>query len=172
MKKLLTILCLVLLVSLSTEVSFSQSNQEDCDFLCQLGQSQSTQTPKENARYKEYTETISWSGLNLEAGIKIKHIDSRVHYIVILRDQDHPKVSIEDTDYYPRLNDDRTKINFNFGDRDGFYLYELVINLSDKVNVFDANDKITELEFRGNFSLEKDTYNSIQRVRAITFIPY
>ena len=63
-------------------------------------------------------------------------------------------------------------INFNFGDRDGFYLYELVINLSDKVNIFDANDKITELEFRGNFSLEKDTYNSIQRVRAITFIPY
>ena len=43
MKQLLTILCLVLLVSLSTEVSLSQSNQEDCDLLCQLGQSQSTQ---------------------------------------------------------------------------------------------------------------------------------
>ena len=44
MKKLLTILCLVLLVSLSTEVSFSQSNQEDCDLLCQMGMSNQTET--------------------------------------------------------------------------------------------------------------------------------
>ena len=44
MKKLLTILCLVLLVSFSTEVSFSQSNQEDCDPLCQMGLSNQTQT--------------------------------------------------------------------------------------------------------------------------------
>jgi len=54
MKKLLTILCLVLLVSLSTEISFSQSNQEDCDLLCQLGQSQSNQPqPKETLSSEE-----------------------------------------------------------------------------------------------------------------------
>jgi len=47
MKKFLTILCLILLFSLSTEVSFSQSNQEDCDLLCQMGLSNQTETQTE-----------------------------------------------------------------------------------------------------------------------------
>jgi len=57
MKKLLTILCLVLLVSLSTEVSLSQSNQEDCDLLCQLGQSQSSQPQPQTKTQNEKIQT-------------------------------------------------------------------------------------------------------------------
>ena len=58
MKKLLTILCLVLLFSYSTEVFSSQPNQEDCDILCQLGLSESTQTQiKEPQTKKTKTPT-------------------------------------------------------------------------------------------------------------------
>ena len=58
MKKLLTNLCLVLLFSYSTEVFSSQPNQEDCDILCQLGLSESTQTQiKEPQTKKTKTPT-------------------------------------------------------------------------------------------------------------------
>ena len=58
MKKLLTILCLVLLSFYSIEVSFSQSNQEDCDLLCQMGLSESTETQTKKTQTKEtQTET-------------------------------------------------------------------------------------------------------------------
>jgi antitoxin component YwqK of YwqJK toxin-antitoxin module len=86
MKKPPSILCLVLLVSLSTEVSFSQSNQEDCDLLCQLGQSQSnqpeTQTKKTKTPKKEVLsyKLVERQGVIYEVNSQTPFTGSSVDY--------------------------------------------------------------------------------------------
>ena len=85
MKKLLTILCLVLLFSLSTEVSFSQSNQEECDLLCQMGLSESTETQIETQTEIPKKEVPSYKlverrGIIYEANSQTPFTGSSVGY--------------------------------------------------------------------------------------------
>jgi len=53
MKQFLPTLCLLVLFSLSTEASSSQPNQEDCDILCQLDQSNQTETQTKKTQTKK-----------------------------------------------------------------------------------------------------------------------
>ena len=90
MKKLLTILCLVLLVPFSTEVSFSQSNQEECDLLCQMGQSNQTETQTKDSRGNKIDG--EWS--SLDEGLDF--IISDYELIVLQDSESLDKCVIED----------------------------------------------------------------------------
>ena len=120
MKKFLTILCLVLLVSLSSEVSFSQSNQEDCDLLCQMGLSNQTETqtkePQTETQTKEpQTETpkkevpsyklVERRGIIYEVNSQTPFTGSSVSY--------HENGQPEEKTYYKNGKQDGLKEIFN-----------------------------------------------------------
>ena len=111
---------------------------------------------------KTFESEIEWSGLNISIDLKVKHLDGRFYYKIVVEDLGGEP--IQEQDYYQDLR--KAKLRLLIQDIDNFeILNPILIPIGEFVSIIGVDNKTPySLEKQGSLEMDEETYLQIAQI--------
>ncbi len=109
---------------------------------------------------KEYSNEMTWKGLNISSTVKTKYIDGKFHYRVVLKDLDG--VPVPETDYYENLN--KGSLILTFYDIDRFELHKINISVASFTHYYDEDNLVTRIGTQNSENFSESKYLKVDDI--------